>query len=57
MSYRKAEGIREDHRRRFWMRETGMGQQAAQRHDSYMMVMMMMMMMNVVLSFMKFRSW
>jgi len=54
MSCCKAEGIREDHLRRFWMRETGTGQQAAQRHDSYMMMMMVM---NVVLSFMKFRGW
>jgi heme/copper-type cytochrome/quinol oxidase subunit 2 len=44
------------------MRESGIGQQAAQRHDSYMMTMMVMVMVmvvmiNVVLSFMKFRSW
>jgi len=35
-------------RRDFWIRETGTGQQVAQRHDRYMvMVMMMMMMMTV----------
>jgi hypothetical protein len=34
---------KEDHRRDFWMRETGMGQQVAQLLGCYMIMMMMMM--------------
>jgi hypothetical protein len=38
----KAEGTKEDHRKDFWMCETGNGQQVAQLFDSYIMMMIMM---------------
>jgi hypothetical protein len=47
----KGKGTKEDHRRDFWICETGPGQKVKKLLDSYMMMMMMMIIFHPVFCF------